>query len=119
MLVGEHVGAGKFNVTNSCRWDIPVGARFAFVSATRSEVVGSTIQVIEKKGPEPVDVRVVSVEFWRKPSPCIPYGHHSVVVFEGDGVEALATYLDNHRRPWHVTLESVESGADSASLRSH
>ena len=63
--------------------------------------------MLEANGPTiEVDLRILSVEFWRKPHDCVPYGHHASVEFDGSDVEALKQYLVEHPSPWHVLLSS-------------
>ena len=107
MLVEEHVGGGKFNVTNSCRHDVPRGTQLTFLSAESGTIQDGQYSVTDNEPPENVSLFVAEIEFWRKTWDCVPYGHHARVRFEGEGVARLVEYLAKHRRPWHVSVRTA------------
>lgn len=104
VLVHEVLQDGRFVVTSNCREDIPQGWAFTTMSARTGEVVQGEYRVAEEAPAEPIQLLLGDIETWRKPWPCIPYGHHAAVRFEGRGVVELTAYLVGHPRPWIVVV---------------
>jgi len=106
LMVDQSLGGGRFVVTSNCRSDIPVGTVFTTLFSERKKYVEQTF-VLEDTGPTlGVCLKIISVEFWRKPYTCVPYGHHAGVQFDGTDIEILESYLAEHPTPWHVFLDS-------------
>ena len=106
LLIRQYLGDGKFVATNSCREDIPRGTPFTWLSAELGELVDGTCIVKESKPRKLVVLSLASIEFWRKPWPCVPNGHHAGVMFDGDSVPELAAYVAEHPAPWLISLEA-------------
>lgn len=86
-LIGENYGNQIFNVDglvygrNSCKYDIPVGARFS--------KLGKEGVVIE------IDLELVAVVFYRESIDVIPSGHCAQLELKGIGLKLLVEAMED------------------------
>lgn len=102
LLVEQSLGDGRFVVTNNSRQDIPLGTVFNSLFTLVLEPVDRNIQEKEIRLVEVVRLSLVEVDFWRKPHPCVPYGHHAGVRFEGNGMDLLERQVKDLKELSHV-----------------
>jgi hypothetical protein len=51
-------------------------------------------------------LKIVEIEFWRKPHSCVRYGHHAGVRLEGDGLASLEEQVKDCPKFSHVILST-------------
>lgn len=108
LIVRQSLGDGRFVVTSNCRYDVPIGTGFTVLFSELKSYSNGDF-VLEESGPTiAVDLRITSVEFWRKPWHCVPNGHHAGVILEGDGIQALESYVSQHPSPWSVFISNSD-----------
>ena len=95
MLVDQSIGSGRFFVTSNSREDIPMGTVFTFLFTHAMKLVDGTFEEAGISRVTEVQLEIVEIEFWRKPHPCVPYGHHAGVRFEGNGLQSLEEQLND------------------------
>lgn len=109
-MVCESLGNGRFVVYSNCRSDVPVGAVLKTMTSERKKYTDGTVSLEEVGQEHDIDLAIAGVEFWRKPWPCVPYGHKAGVQLTGNDVELLENYLAEHPVPWHVFIGSAAGG---------